>query len=90
MLLSASSITNLANIITGNSGISPEHTFEEIVQILHKYVSCESLEAFKESLELNGMERYGLKMVIFKVLLLQMNYIAIMDLSAVGKLLLTI
>ena len=44
MLLSDSSITNLANIITGNSGISPEHTFEEIVKIMKKYVDCESLE----------------------------------------------
>ena len=72
MLLSASYITNLANIITGNSGISPEHTFEEIVQILHKYVSCESLEAFKESLELNSIEDNE---AIFKFVVSKLNKI---------------
>lgn len=72
MLLSASSITNLANIITGNSGISPEHTFEEIVQILHKYVSCESLEAFKESLELSSIEDNE---AIFKFVVSKLNKI---------------
>ncbi len=53
MLLSMSSITKLANIITGNSGISPEHTFEEITQVLKKYISCESLESFKETLNID-------------------------------------
>lgn len=72
MLLSDSSITNLANIITGNSGISPEHTFEEIVKIMKKYVNCESLETFKENLNINSVDDNE---AIFKFVVYKLNTI---------------
>ena len=56
MLLSSSSIANLANIITGNSGISPERNFDEICILFKKYIVCESLEIFKNNNDLQDLD----------------------------------
>lgn len=72
MLLSDSSITNLANIITGNSGISPEHSFEDIVKVMKKYVDCESFSTFKNSLDNDNLDENE---VIFKFVISKLNKI---------------
>lgn len=56
MFLSPSSIANLANIITGNSGIPPERNFAEICILFKKYIVCESLEVFKNNNNLQGLD----------------------------------
>jgi len=58
MILSSSSILSLTNIITGNSGISPEHKFEDIQDLLKRYTKCESLEEYKNSIETHELEEY--------------------------------
>ena len=50
MLISKESITHLANIITGASGISVVRQFDDITKLLQKHVPCEPLDNFLSSL----------------------------------------
>lgn len=72
MILSQPAILSLANIITGNSGISPEHNFDEIVNVLKKYIDCESYTTFKASLDEDNIEDSE---AIFKFVVNKLNKI---------------